>query len=270
MTLRLITDVAEITPAGANLLACPGVDVDKFQASCRLPLSAGQWQIWRLRRTNIDNAPPHVAVGDGGPTWNGLSGYLPGARYILDWWFRHLTGGEQLWTSAFDHLALTNGAPTRLGGAPIPAGGLVRIASAGDKERRESCSQPITVRTGPGAATDVYAAFVYRGSFASMPWPAYKFDVLSIIPGTVNGMWETWCPVSADLVVEDVWTLTEKAREVVPVPAPAPSVVDSISQFTDLFDPAKVGAAGVAMSVGVSAALVLGVGYLIYSARKAR
>lgn len=189
-----------------NWVACAGVDTERFKRSCRTPLLANQWNVWRVQRTNKDNADEDWALGSQSPLAGKPANKLPGMRYVLRWWFEKLSGGPQLWFDAFDHLEISLRAPNQK---------LVRVASFRDLERLE-CGDLISVpeRAG-GKVFDIWLSFVYRGNVANMPWPAYRSDDF----GAVG--FESWCPTMADFALTEVYTFE---RRIVPE-KPKPSIV---------------------------------------------
>jgi hypothetical protein len=193
-----------------NLIACPGVDVERFKRSCSVPLIAGEWNVWHIARTNVDGAGFESAAGDMSPLQAKTFGHLPGLRYVMRWWFKQLSPGPSVLTDDFDHLEI---------GTKRPETRLARFAHMHDRERLNCAPELITVKAGPnGRIWDFWVAFVYRGAWDSMPWPCYKTDDF----GAVG--FETWCPVQADFALIEAFRFEQK-RPVPEKPSPTKGII---------------------------------------------
>jgi hypothetical protein len=221
-------------------MACTGVDVEAFTRGCRAPLFPGKWQVWKLSRANTDGADEAAALSYDGPVWAAFWGRLPGAAYVLNWWLKRI-GQPAVFTDTFDHLKFSL---TR------PDYEMARVARFDDAERRACSPYLISTRESTEGKPNltIWAKFVVRSRLESMPWPAYRADSY----GPVG--FETWCPLGADFVLEEVYTITEP----IPVP-PKPNWYDEA--IPEVLDPRKT-ATGVALAAGVLGASVLALSLL--------
>lgn len=160
-------------------LGCPGVDVEAFKKSCRVPVYGDKWNRWLLWRTDRDN-PSGIDIErttfaamrkwfelveqPSGMSWPGKgSGYVDNLKVRIVAWD---------WQSDWGRVVA----------------------------RRESCT-PMPM-LGPGGAIGVAVEFVYRGTATSMPWPLHQQAVIG-----------SYCPTGND------WMLARAyAPPVAPVP----------------------------------------------------
>ena len=147
-------------------LGCPGVDVDAFRASCRVPLYPERWNRWLLWRTARDN--PSVLDVE------------RSTFAVMRKWFELV---EQ--PSGFSWPGKGEGKIDNLILRMVPydwTGGWGPSIA-----RREQCSPVPMMRPGTGMPLGIAVEFVFRGMATNMAWPVHRPAVIG-----------SYCPIGAD------------------------------------------------------------------------
>lgn len=151
-------------------LLCPGVDVDRFKATCRVPLFPNEWNTWEVLVSSENIRTESEAVD--------------AARNFL----RHVFSEHESTLIGQETLGPVEYVTASLGGYS----GAARKTAA----RRESvtCDFLPSVKTGPDGSPGflITIAFVFRGVEKTWPWPTLGF----LSQGVFN-----WCPVDAELTL---------------------------------------------------------------------
>lgn len=169
-------------------ILCPGVDVDEYKASCRVPLFPNQWNVWEVWVSTSSAKTPSQVIDL--------------ARNFMRHVFagHSLTFGPQVTQGPSEYVTASIGAYGGFGADNQPKG------ARGQVVRREdlTCDVLPTVESGQ-APMLVTIAFVFRGNETSWPWPTLGNRPASVFDATQTG----WCPINAIAVLQ---------RALIPVP----------------------------------------------------
>lgn len=154
-----------------DALACPGIDLEKYQSECRAKVFRDAWNHWKLLRTTAD-----------GITEAELD---TAARALLTMVNRDAEGKIR-------QVEVAIGKKANPWGTPVL------------ESRNSVCMTPMTLRASEysPAYHEVFVRFVYRGVENDLLWPAYKVGAA----GAAQQVLGVRCPTNADWLLDAVYT----------------------------------------------------------------
>lgn len=196
---------------------CPSVDTAAFKSSCQLPLLGGQWNVWRLIRTNRDGS------SQPGGEWS-LAQLEAEALDCLTYWGHEANPQLPDPLTAFTSLTIS----------PDPPAVELQLLGDSTDPARRACfpSGIIAVSSVPGPLPnpELWISFTYQGSAKELPWPAFKRNQFGAFD---------WCPTDSDWIVGEAYTADPKRSGSGAEPSPPPEPLFKIPDVPKVIDPAQ-------------------------------